>query len=70
MKIDELIRQSTAARVRGVKSSAIAQLIERGRLKVFYVDGVPHVLRSEVLNFTPEKPGPKPRKKARKRAKL
>jgi hypothetical protein len=60
----DLVRQSSAAKLRGVSPAAIARLISRGRLKTYDVDGVPHVSRSEVLNFEPQTPGPKPKKKA------
>ncbi len=60
---NDLMRQANAARLRGVSPAAIAELISRGRLKTYNIDGVPHVSRSEVLKFERRKPGPKKRTK-------
>jgi len=61
MKTSDLISQAAAARLRGVDRAAIANLIRRGRLRTKLIGGVPHVYLSEVLNFKPRKPGPKPK---------
>jgi hypothetical protein len=61
---NDLMRQSSAAKLRGVSPAAIAKLISRGRLRTYNIDGVPHVSRREVLNFERQSPGPKPKKKA------
>jgi hypothetical protein len=61
---NDLLRQATAARLRGVSPAALAQLIKRGRLKTYVIDGVPHVSRREVLDLERQPPGPKPKKKA------
>ena len=66
MNLSELISQATAARLRGTSRAAIADLIERGRLRTQEVDGVLYVFRHEVLAFEKHKPGPKP--KTRKRS--
>ena len=65
---NDLIRQSSAARLRGVSPAAIADLISRGRLKTYNVAGVPFVSRSEVMNLERQTPGPKPggKKKAKR----
>jgi hypothetical protein len=60
---NDLMRQASAARLRGVSPAAIADLISRGRLKTYDIDGVPHVSRREVLNLERQTPGPKPRTK-------
>ena len=60
---NDLMRQSSAAKLRGVSPAAIARLINRGRLKTYNIDGVPHVSRREVLNLERQTPGPKPRTK-------
>jgi hypothetical protein len=65
---NDLIRQSSAARLRGVSPAAIADLISRGRLKIYNVAGVPFVSRREVMNLERQTPGPKPggKKKAKR----
>jgi hypothetical protein len=65
---NDLMRQSSAARLRGVSPAAIADLINRGRLKTYNVAGVPFVSRSEVMNLERQTPGPKPgvKKKAKR----
>jgi hypothetical protein len=62
---NDLMRQSSAARLRGVSPAAIADLISRGRLKTYNVAGVPFVSRSEVMNLERQTPGPKPGDKKR-----
>jgi hypothetical protein len=64
---NDLMRQVNAARLRGVSSAAIAELISRGRLKTYEIDGVHYVSRREVLKFERQKPGPKPRPHGAKR---
>jgi len=60
---NDLMRQANAARLRGVSPAAIADLISRGRLRIYNVAGVPLVSRREVLNLERQTPGPKPRTK-------
>ncbi len=66
MNTKDLISQAAAAKLRGVDRAAIANLIRRGRLRTKTISGVPHVYLSEVLNFKPHKPGPKPKSKVKK----
>jgi len=60
---NDLVRQADAARLRGVSPAAIADLISRGRLRVYNIAGVQLVSRREVLNLERQTPGPKPRTK-------
>lgn len=60
---NDLVRQADAARLRGVTPAAIADLISRGRLRVYNIAGVQLVSRREVLNLERQTPGPKPRTK-------
>lgn len=57
--LNELITPTQAARIRGVTRAAIASLIKRRRLHAIDIAGRPFLRRSEVENFSPEKPGPK-----------
>ena len=59
MKInpEDLIRQATAAKMRGVSPQAISRLIARGSLRTVVIDGLVFVYREEVENFTPSKGG-------------
>lgn len=63
-KLDDLITQTEAAKLRGVTRAAIRALILRGRLQAVEMFGRNLVYRSEVLAFEKEKTGPK--KKATK----
>lgn len=59
---DDLITLNEAAELRGyADSSAINQLIRRGRINRYEVYGKPLVSRSEVEKYVPVKPGPKPK---------
>ena len=60
---NDLVRQADAARLRGVTPAAIADLISRGRLRVYNIAGVQLVSRREVLKLERQTPGPKPRTK-------
>jgi hypothetical protein len=62
---NDLMRQSSAAKLRGVSPAAIAKLISRGRLKAYDIAGVPFVSRREVLDLERQTPGPKPGGKKR-----
>lgn len=53
-----LITIRQAADLRKVSRSAILQLIQRGRLQTKTVLGKQLVFKSEVENFTAQKPGP------------
>jgi DNA-binding XRE family transcriptional regulator len=59
--------QSEAARARGISRQAISDLIKRRRLTTLEIAGKTLVLRSEIEEFKPREPGPKPK---RKRAKM
>jgi hypothetical protein len=66
---DDLITLNDAARLRGYSdSSAVSQLIRRGYIRRFEMYGKPLVSRSEVENYVPTKPGPKPKEEAEKSA--
>jgi hypothetical protein len=65
---NDLVRQADAAKLRGVSPAAIADLINRGRLKTYNIAGVPFVSRREVLDLERQTPGPKPG--ARKKVKM
>lgn len=49
----DLITQSTAARIRGVSSQAISNLIRAGRIKKYTIDTINLVRRSEIEAFDP-----------------
>jgi len=66
MRVDteELITQTTAAKIRGVTTQSILRLIQRGKLKKVMIDGHPFLFRAEVEKFKPAKGGrPKVRPK-------
>lgn len=54
---DDLIRQTTAAKMRGVSTQAIINLVRRGKLTAVMIDGQNYVFRSEVENFKPSAGG-------------
>jgi excisionase family DNA binding protein len=63
----DLITQSEAAKLRGVSTAAISDLIKRGRLHPVEIAGKRLLRRSEVKSFKPEKGGrPKKRAKTKK----
>jgi hypothetical protein len=66
---EDLITQAEAARLRGVTRSAIAYLIAQGRLRTYERFGVTFVSKSEVENYEPLKPGPRPSSKSKVSAK-
>ncbi|MDT5157558.1 MAG: hypothetical protein QOH51_1915 [Acidobacteriota bacterium] len=66
--VEDLITQAEAARLRGVTRSAITYLVTQGRLGTYERFGVTFVSRSEVLNYEPQKPGPRPSSNQSKRA--
>ena len=66
---EDLITQAEAARLRGVTRSAIAYLVAQGRLRTYERFGVTFVSKSEVENYAPLKPGPRPMTAAKKSAK-
>ncbi len=57
--LDDLITQSEAAKIRGVSRAAISDLVKRRRLRTKMLFGRALVYRDEVVNFKPEKTGPK-----------
>jgi hypothetical protein len=61
MNLKDIVSQATAARKLRISRAAVADLINRGRLRTVEIDGVPYVHLSDVLNFQRRKPGPKPR---------
>ncbi len=63
----DLITQSKAAKLRGVSTAAISDLIKRGRLHPIEVAGKRLLRRSEVVSFKPSKGGRPPKKKATKK---
>ena len=63
---EDLITQAEAARLRGVTRSAIAYLIGQGRLRTYERFGVTFVSKSEVENYAPLKPGPRPKAATKK----
>jgi hypothetical protein len=65
-KLDDMISQAEAARIRGVTPQAIGHLIRAGKLKTVTVAGRVLVFRSEIENFEPDVGG-RPKSKARKR---
>jgi excisionase family DNA binding protein len=64
--MSDLISQTEAARMRGVTRPAIADLIERGRLRSVEIAGRRLVYRSEVAGFEQLKRGPKSGRKGRR----
>jgi len=53
MNPEDLITQTTAARLRGVSLQAIEGLVRRGKLKVTIIDGHKFVSRKAVENYKP-----------------
>jgi biotin operon repressor len=68
MNLEDFVSQATAARMLGISRAAVADLIKRGRLRTKNIDGRPHVYKRDVINFQPQKPGPKPGTEARRQA--
>ena len=71
MKVDteDLIKQSTAGRMRGVSTQAIVLLVKRGKLRKVVIDGDVFVYKKEVENFIPGTAGrPKKSEKAKPRS--
>ena len=66
-KLDDLISQAEAARIRGVTPQAIGHLIKAGKLGAVNVAGRMLVYRSEVQNFEPDLGG-RPKSKATKKS--
>lgn len=58
VKAQELISIREAAELKNVSRSAILQLIQRGRLRTETVVGKQLVYKSDVTQFTNQKPGP------------
>jgi excisionase family DNA binding protein len=63
--MSDLLSLTQAAERRGVSRAAIADLVNRKRLRSVNVGGKPHVYASDVDGFEKAKPGPKG--KSRKR---
>ncbi len=55
----EYVTSSEAAKMRNTSRAAINYLIKKGRLKPVRVFGRVLLHREDVLNYKPEKPGPK-----------
>jgi hypothetical protein len=68
MNLKDFVSQATAARMLGVSRAAVANLIKRGRMRTEEIDGRPYVYKSDVINFQPQKPGPKPGTGAQRQA--
>jgi excisionase family DNA binding protein len=62
------ISQSEAARLRGVSREAIYNLVKKNRLKTLKIGDKTLVNRTEVENYRPRLPGPKPKKTKRNEA--
>jgi excisionase family DNA binding protein len=71
MKIDpeDLLTVSEAARLRGVSHQSISYLVKMGRVRSVSIRGRTYILRKDLENYKPGKPGPPPRKKAKSRSK-
>jgi len=63
---EDLVTQTTAARMRGVSKQAIVGLIQRGKLTQVIIDGHPFLLRKEVEKYKPGIGG-RPKRAAKKR---
>jgi len=62
LRPEDLVSQTTAAKLRGVAKQSILSLIQRGRLRTVVIDRHTFLIRSEVERFRPEKGGrPKPK---------
>jgi len=59
MRVDpeDLISQTTAAKIRGVTKQSILHLIQRGKFRTIKIDGHAYLFRSEVEKFKPSKGG-------------
>jgi predicted DNA-binding protein (UPF0251 family) len=57
--LDDLITQSDAARLRGCSRQAIANLVEKGRLRTLEIAGIKLVSRKEIVAFETLPPGRK-----------
>ncbi|HEY6331167.1 MAG TPA: helix-turn-helix domain-containing protein [Blastocatellia bacterium] len=70
MRVDteNLVSQSTAAKMRGVTKQSIQRLIKRGSLRSITIDGHTFLFRSEVEKFVPSKGG-RPRVSPQKKPK-
>jgi excisionase family DNA binding protein len=53
-KLEDLVTQAEAARIRGVSREAIYGLVARGKLSVVEIGGHKFLKRSEVKNYSPE----------------
>lgn len=62
VEVKNIISQKQAALLRGTSQAAISELVKRGRLKTVTIGGHEFLLKSEVLRFENQKPGPKPRR--------
>jgi hypothetical protein len=54
---DDLVTQTTAAKMRGVSLQAIEGLVRRGKFKLIIIDGHKFVFRSEVEKYQPSAGG-------------
>ena len=69
-KLEDLVTQAEAARIRGVSREAIYGLVARGKLKAVEIGGQKFLSRSAVKNYSPEVGGrPVGRKLTRSRKK-
>jgi hypothetical protein len=64
---EDLVTQTTAAKMRGVSTQAIVSLVQRGRLTSIVIDGHTFVLRKEIESFKPSAAGRPKGKFAKKR---
>jgi len=64
---DELITRSEAAELRGVSHQTISYMIKMGRVRTVEIRGRLFLMRKDVENYRPSKPG-RPQKRPRKKA--
>jgi len=62
---DDLVTQTTAAKIRGVSLQAIEGLVRRGKLKLTIIDGHKFVSRKELEKYKPSIGG-RPKRKSKK----
>lgn len=65
MNLDKYITPAQAARIRGVSRARITAMVNAGILRQIPVDGGYLLLKAEVENYQPRKPG-RPSKTAKK----
>lgn len=56
---EQLVSVSEAAKLRGISRISMYDLVERGRLHTVEFGGKKFLIRKEVEDFAPQRPGPK-----------